>query len=295
MSTARELATQGLDAYDAGDYEAAATKLSQAYSAVRVPTLALYKGRALEHLGRWVEAAETYLEATRLDATGSDAALQAQAKQEAQAARAALVPRIPWVEIAIEGVEPSEVEVTVDGVAFLSSLFLTGKMIDPGVHEIVGRHGGEEARTTVTTVEGQRATATLRFGGSASTDPGHPSLAPDAEGAKRSGGHRVAGWLAIGVGGAALVTGGVTGAMVFSQKSKLEAGDCLDRHCGPSEDDAVSRYNTLRMVSTASFVVGGVAVAAGTTLLVVSPREDASARRLRPWVGWGSAGVEGRF
>ena len=44
VSTARELAEQGLTEFDAGHYEQAAQMLLKAYRAVRVPTLARHRG-----------------------------------------------------------------------------------------------------------------------------------------------------------------------------------------------------------------------------------------------------------
>ena len=56
VTAAREIARQGLKAYDAGRYEEAADKLSRAYAVVKLPTLALHTARALVKVGRLVEA-----------------------------------------------------------------------------------------------------------------------------------------------------------------------------------------------------------------------------------------------
>ena len=51
VSTAREIAKEGLNAYDAGRYAEANEKLSRALEVVGVPTLALYTARANVKLG----------------------------------------------------------------------------------------------------------------------------------------------------------------------------------------------------------------------------------------------------
>ena len=68
VTAAREVAQQGLDDYEAGEYETAAEKLLSAYQVVKLPTVALHTARALAKVGKLVEASEVYLQATRLDA-----------------------------------------------------------------------------------------------------------------------------------------------------------------------------------------------------------------------------------
>jgi hypothetical protein len=92
------------------------------------------------------------------------------------------------------------------------------------------------------------------------------------------------------------VVGGVTGAMVLSKQKELESSDeCVNEACGPAEHDKVDDYNALRPISTAGFVVGGVGVAAGLTLLLTAPKSPETEAHVSPWVGIGSAGVRGRF
>jgi hypothetical protein len=100
--TAREVAKQGLDDYDAGRYESAAKKLLQAYEVVRVPTLAVYTARALAKTGRLVQASELYLEAQRIKPKPDWPPIQAKMQQEAKQARTELLERIPRVKIQVE-------------------------------------------------------------------------------------------------------------------------------------------------------------------------------------------------
>ena len=58
VSSAREIAKQGLDAFDAGNYKEASQKLLKAFEVVKVPTLAVHAARLLVKMGRLVEACD---------------------------------------------------------------------------------------------------------------------------------------------------------------------------------------------------------------------------------------------
>ncbi len=315
-STARQLAEEGLSAYDEGDYATAARKLGQAYDVVKVPTLALHTGRALEKLGRWVEAAELYLEATRLDATGSDDELQNQARLDAADARETLLPKIPRISVGVAGAAPDDVEVTIDGVVVPTALLAAGRLVDPGEHVVLGKLGDQTIEERVTSVESENGTTTLTFRTSNVEPPPAPGAAPvpapppgavvgspapgdatiDGGNAQpRPGrGQRRAGWVALGIGGAGLAAGVGSGVALLAMKSSLDSGDCLESLCGPSEYNRVTNYNNLRPVPTIGFAAGGAGIVLGVTLLATAPKREAN-RHVSPWVGWRSAGITGRF
>ena len=92
-----------------------------------------------------------------------------------------------------------------------------------------------------------------------------------------------------------MMLGTLSGLMVLSKKSELDGGDCLDGVCGPTERNKVESYNSMRTLSTVGFVIGGVGVAAGATLLLTAPSNESARAYVAPWVGVASAGVAGRF
>ncbi|HEY4159182.1 MAG TPA: tetratricopeptide repeat protein, partial [Polyangiaceae bacterium] len=59
-SAARNLASAGVQAYQANDYPAARDKLERAYQVLRAPSLGLWSARALVKVGALVEAGERY-------------------------------------------------------------------------------------------------------------------------------------------------------------------------------------------------------------------------------------------
>ncbi|MGH7285170.1 MAG: hypothetical protein ACRELY_26915, partial [Polyangiaceae bacterium] len=85
-------------------------------------------------------------------------------------------------------------------------------------------------------------------------------------------------------------------------------GKCPGGTCPPSQQSSVDGYNTLGLVSTIGFIVGGVGLAGGAVLILTAPKSHASARVgqgagqgagqgtfISPYVGPGSAGITGKF
>jgi hypothetical protein len=108
-----------------------------------------------------------------------------------------------------------------------------------------------------------------------------------------------AGLVAGGVGALGLTTGIVTGLMAGSRYSKAESG-CPQHACvqGSAGADALDSFRTLRTVSTIGYIVGGVGLAAGTTLFLIAPANASTAARaggVNVWVGASSVGVLGAF
>jgi len=81
--------------------------------------------------------------------------------------------------------------------------------------------------------------------------------------------------------------------------------ECIPRGCTPNEQQRIETMDedsaTAGNMSTAGFVVGGVGVVGGITLLLLAPSDegggstDSASGAIRPWVGVGSAGLSGTF
>jgi hypothetical protein len=132
-------------------------------------------------------------------------------------------------------------------------------------------------------------------GGNVALDHGSPSL-------------RIASYAAFGVG-----VIGVGAGTLFSLQSKSKA-DQADEKCGgdrsscqlPPTGPAANEVTKLnddagkaQKLSIVGFVVGGVGLAAGVTLLVLSSGSSSSAQANKPsvtaWMGYRSVGLSGRF
>ncbi len=306
-AAARSLGYEGINDFQAGNFTAAADKLDRAYLALRVPSLGLWSARALEKTGKLVAAAERYLEVQRLDPGSGDVAVQKQAQVDAKNEHTALVPRIPSVVIQVEGAPANEVKVSANGAAVPSSLIGAKRPVDPGSVTLEAQHGERTAREQVTLREGETKTVVLRFTAqatpvaavpvaTATTTPPPPRQDRPAEKASSGSGTRTLGFVALGVGGAGIVAGAITGGIAMANKGSIEG--CEGTRCPPSARADVSSYNDLRTVSSVCFIGGGVLAATGLVLVITAPKASnpKAARRepslsFAPWVGADGAGL----
>jgi len=305
VAGARAAATNGLKAFEAGRYADALDLFKRAESLVHAPTHLLYLARSHAKLGQLVEAQEVYNKISRekLADGAPDAFKDAQAKANEELA--ALQPRIPSLTIKLKGEGAEGVVVTMDDVEVPAALVGVPHPVNPGPHQLVATGNG---------VKSQPASVTLAEGGNESIEltlePAPDAVAPTAEGsaaidtsAPPSGGNgmRIGAYVGLGVGVVGLAAGTV---FALSAKSKfddaaalcnLPGGECPANRKGDIEkldDDGKSA----KTMATIGFVVGGLGLATGVTLLVLSGQHKSEqAARIQPWVGLGSAGVSGRF
>jgi len=318
LSTARELAKQGLQAYDAGRYGEAAEKLAKAYEVVRVPTLAVNEARALVKLGKLVAASELYLEAKRIPSEKSWQSAQFDAQRDAEKERNDLLPRVPRLKVKFKGASPSEIALSIDGAAVPSALAEEEQVVDPGERHVEGTRGNEVVTQSVTVKEGDHAMVTLQFVQSAArvaVTPGvgsapqenqnagqsiaavSPLAAPQTLDKRPSSTQKTIGWVTLSLGGAGLIAGSVTGIMAMAKRSSLlDSNTCSAdaKHCSAAQSSDVDAYNGLRTISTVGFIAGGVLAATGVTLLLTAPKRE-SQPRIGLWLSPSSASVYGGF
>jgi tetratricopeptide (TPR) repeat protein len=301
---ARELANEAKRDYDASRFEDAGHKFQRAYEVAKVPTLAVWAARALARCGQLVAASELYRQATHLtpnDLWVGNAQQRAQADAEKELAE--LQPRIPRLRVRVEGAAANEVEVTIDEVKLASALYGFEIPKDPGRRRIVGKRGGETVEQAIELGEGERKQAVLTFKAALAeklpigeTDQARQrrdELVTAQPAPARSGGaQRTWGWVAVGVGAAGLITGAVTGIVVAADSGLRN--DCPNNTCDSSKSDKANTYNLMRNLSTVGFIVGGVGVAVGVTLLLWAPKHEA-APQMALWFGPGTAGFKGAF
>jgi hypothetical protein len=313
-ATARKLGEAGQQALAAQDYKTAEDDFRRADSLVHAPTLMLGLARALAGEGKLVEAQETYKRIVREGvAPGSPAVFQ-RAVDEATKEVETLAPRIGAVTISVKmaGGEPAPaaLQVTWDGSPVNSATLGIKRPANPGPHVVHAAADGYRAvDLKVEVPAGGAVDAPL----SLAKDPNAPPVTappvpgpqgatpsappPDQAPAARSG-FGVWPWVAIGVGGAGLAVGAITGAMAIGKHSDL-ASKCGSGPCPADQQSNVDSYNTLGMVSTVGFIVGGVGAAAGVTLLLLQPKAEAippaAGLHVVPVLGLGSVGAVGTF
>jgi len=309
VSTAREIAKEGLNAYDAGRYAEANEKLSRALEVVGVPTLALYTARANVKLGKLVRASELYLLATRLDPKGPSESVQLQAQRDATKERAELLPKIPRLTVTVEGEDLQDVEVMIDDQVVPKALLGTSQLADPGKRTISAKRGDERVSAEVELAGGEHKQTTMRFlkrekAEAASAVPtvetktkDPPKYIPVTTPPTQESGYktqRILGWTGVGLGGAGLVLGSVAGLFALSRRGSLSDDGCVRNSCFDTQSSDVDSYNTLRTISSVGFIAGGVLAVTGVTLLLTTPKAEngpKAALVLMP----GSASLVGRF
>ena len=107
------------------------------------------------------------------------------------------------------------------------------------------------------------------------------------------------GWIALGVSGALLISGAVTGGLALSLDKELE-DKCTGGVCEPGQHDDLDRRNRLARSSTILLGTGVVAALTGILVLAVfAPDEDAEPAKvaLRPAASpaYAGASLEWRF
>ncbi len=268
-------ATQGIALYEAGKYADAIVELRAADELFRAPQHDVYVARALAKLGRLVEAKAAYERATSgpTEAPGAAEAI-ALAREEL----ATLEPRIPAVRIDAGGV--SVIRVSVDG---KRAKMRPGRtvLVDPGPHTVEATADDDRtARGRVEAAEGKTHSLRLTFPELVSATPPPQSAMPP---------RWIAGGLLLGLGGASLVAGTVSGALSLAKEGELESA-CPGAVCAPSLQDDLDQVNLLANVSNTTLALGAASAIAGLLVIVLVDDSPAEVQ-----VGPTAVTIGGRF
>jgi len=275
-SAAREMATQGAEAFEKHDYETALDRFQRASSLFRAPSISVMEARTLVKLGRLVAALDKY-EETRHIALPPDApeALQ-RAVEDAAHEGEALRPRIPLLRITLIGKpRTGEAKVTIDGKAVPPALLDVERPVDPGRHTIEATGEGMiPVQRRIELAEAERRQVEIEFGSDAPHD--RLLLTARSPSAEEDPAHRNSlatwGWAAAGVGVASLGVSLVTGVVALGKKSELDA--VCNPGCPPSSADTLDSFRTNRTISYTSLVFGAATLGVGGYILLSGSRES---------------------
>lgn len=186
---ARKIGEEGLAFYDQGMYIDALDRFERADALIKAPTLGLMAARCLEKLGRLVEASERYLQVSRmtLDTGASD--VWKKAVENAGKEHQALQPRIPTIEIKVEGEGAAEALVSIDGRPIPKALIGIRTPINPGMHRFDARNKGASTygQERVSLSEGQAGNVVIAM------KPADKGYIPDDPSASGPGGPDIKG------------------------------------------------------------------------------------------------------
>jgi hypothetical protein len=319
-AAARSLATEGINAFEAGRNGEALDKLERAFQLASIPTIGLWSARALEKAGKLVEANERLMAVGRYDVTRSDPEVFNQAKADAEQMQTALAPRIPQLKVELAHVnEGTDITVELDHVALKSALVGVPFHVNPGKHSLTARAGAQHVDRDLVIAERDSAKVTLDVSSLRSVAPAAPAAAPAAPSesaaasaaasppaapasdaaprapASSSTGRHIAGWVVLGLGAGGLITAGVLGAKAIEQHSLYE-DRCPQGMCSSAYQQYYDTYQTNQLMAIVSGSVGVVAFGAGLYLVLSGDSNSSSSQAfVQPYVGFGTAGAVGRF
>ncbi len=293
---AKQVYQQGVDAFEEGRFDEAARAFRRA-NELRPSWKLLYNmgqsEAAARRYGLALDAFEQYL-------VGGGDEIQGDRREEVLAE----IQRLRVLVGVVEVQAPDGTELLVDGYSYGKTPFAGPVRVAAGEHEAVLRLGDEVLlekklgiaggmTTTLTAGAGSEATAAPP-GNKTKQPAGEP--VPEAGEPEAGGGGRVWTWVALGVGAAALVGGGVTGGVAMGREKDLLA-DCPDNHCPASLKGEADTIQTMNLTADILYGVGAAAVIAGIVLFFVEPTGEAEAEvAVVPATGDGlGLSVTGRF
>jgi hypothetical protein len=335
-ASARALATEGAAAFNEGRFKDSADLFARAESLMHAPPHLLFLARSYAKNGQVVKARETYMKIVKEQLAPSAPQAFRDAQTAAQDELRAVEPRIAKLTIQVTGAEDAkDLSVTVDGAPIPSVMIGIAQPVDPGEHKVAAIATGKRAQPqSVNLKEGERSALTLKLevdasavapaAAGAAVAPGAPGEAMPPPGAtpgtpppagtptsdqgvsSGSSGMKIGGYAALGVGAVGLGLGTV---FILKSSSKRSDADDLFKKCKPDATgmcdiraqitDLDDQANSARTLGVVGFVVGGVGVATGITLLVLSggsqSSSTATAAHLVPVIGPSYAGVAGTF
>ena len=303
LDLARSVAVTGREAFNSGDYETALALFRRAYVLYPAPTVVLYEARTLEKMGLLIEAVDAYARTATIPVSAASPAQFAEAAEQAREEGDALRARIPTLVLELRGASPSEpnLAVKINGIEQDTSKLGRAQRLNPGTYRLEASVGNQRrAVVEVTLVPGQSRRVELNLvdvGQSAGVSVGVPQDVVAAE-PTRSRPIPMLAYVAGGVGVVGVGAGIVTGLMANSKYDEAERL-CEEHRCGAGSSglDAVDGFRTWRMVSSISYGVGAVGIAAGVVLWLTGSSDDEPSQTgsIEPWGNTKTAGIRGRF
>jgi hypothetical protein len=305
-AAARTLGIQGVQLADAGKCPEAIEKLQRAESLHHAPTILGRLGECQVAVGQVVEGTENLNSVVREPLAANAPQVYRDAQGRAQKVLTSATPKIAYLTISVAPPE-AKPTVTVNGKPIPSALIGAERPTNPGTVEVTATADGYKAAgTSVTLAEGghQELTLTLEKDPNAvaalpPVAPGSappPVIATPPEAAPKK--PNTLAYVALGVGGAGLLVGTVSGVLALGK-----ASDCPNKVCKTQSD--LDSAKGMATISTVGFGVGVVGVALGTVLLVMGNKSEAPPAQatahyrpklsLKPWFGMNTAGLMGAF
>jgi hypothetical protein len=307
--TARSLMQEGRELRSKGDLSEALKRFKAADDIMHVPTTALEVARTQVSLGQLVEARDTIAAMRQWPAKPSDPTPFTEARAKAEELDASLNGRVPALTIGAKGVSDlAQASLVIDGVPVPGKAVGLPRSVDPGHHVVTLKTPTAEGKAEVDIREGEQKQIEVPLVSTA-PPPAETTEAPPAATEPeappppmRSHSPGTVTWIGVGLAGAGVIVGAVSGILSMSKKSSLDSA-CANQICGPDSYSDLDSARTLATVSDVAFAAAGVGAAVAILSLVIghqetsAPSAQSSATYLRvvPWLGPGGGGVRGTF
>jgi hypothetical protein len=263
---ARQLMDRGDELADEKMHIEALGAYQKAHAIMHVPTTGIEVVRMLLSLGRLIEAKQVCAEVVGLPVQPDEPTAFAEARTDADKLATELEARIPRLSVRL----PPSSTLYVDGAEHPEVSDSEPFSIDPGAHTLEARSAGKSVTKNIRIGEREQKLVDMT--------PPKPKRAPlpkpaptprvgsppSEQGASTT---RILGWTGIGIGGAGIVFGSITGVLAVGKRSDLDDAGCVDGSCPPGRADDVDRYNRLRTFSAVGLIGGAVFATAGALLL----------------------------
>ncbi len=283
-AAATALFNQGKELMDTGDLAAACPRLEESLRLDPGIGTLLNVATCHELQGRTATAWAEFHEALAL----AERAQQPERVALASERIARLAPLLSNVEIVLApGADRSDLEIQLDGAPIARAAWGTRLPVDPGLHHVSARARGRVDWATETRIEGPGSTHVEVPPLAEAPAPPAPTPQPlPSNGRTRHaetiespgpGVATIAGWSLVATGTLSLAIGVVTG--VATLDSDAESDRLCDPTCSQRGWELNQDAKTTADVSTATFVLGGAAVAAGVILVLTGGRTDPHAAR----------------
>jgi hypothetical protein len=327
---ARAAAVEGARAFSEKRWADAIDYFKRAESLVHAPPHLLYMARAQAETGHLVEARENLLSLIHEELKPDAPQVFRSAKESASTDIKGVETRMPYVTVTLKGDAPGDIAFTQDGARVPKALIGIPRPINPGSHkfEAVGKGVAGTAMLDIKESERQKvvlelvpsAGATLPSPAAPATPASPASATPGASvppespppgdvGADKSSGPNgllIGSFIGFGVGAVGIAVGTI---FTLKASSKSKEGDQVysDNNCAatgcPNQQGTIadldSQSKSARTLGLVGFIAGGVGVATGVTLLILSSGGKKTASAEGPHVGMllgpGSLRVAGTF
>jgi hypothetical protein len=276
----------------AGQVHEACTKFAESQRLDPGAGTLLNLAACYEKEGRVASAWATYVEAQSLaDKTGRAAWAQSAKKKAAE-----LGTLVPKITITVLGATP-DLRVERDGALVPVAQFGSAIPVDPGKVRVAATapkfkawektldvRAGESVSVAIPALVPEPAQATTATATEPPTAPTTTTAPlPDKRDTGGSSSLKTVGYIAIGVGGAGLLAGGIFGVLANGQKNDAVENYCRDggARCTQAGMDGLNGARSKATLSTIAMIAGGAILATGVVLLLVAPSKKESVAR---WV-----------